>query len=172
MVFSFLKKIFGGSDDAQAAPAVEQQDVEPAAKQPREPRRNHKGRNDERSAERQNRRSQGRSKRDPNVRREPLTPHQEYHDAPSNLSPEQQKEVIDKLEFFVQHVAKSLVAFPDQISTEIVPKDNQKVILISCAKGDAGKLIGRSGKIISAIRVLVSGNAARNNLRVTVDIKD
>lgn len=171
MVFSLFKKLFGGSDEETQPVAPQQQNVEPVEQQAQEKPRPRRKSNDERSAERPSKRSQGR-KRDPNIRREPLTPHQEYHDAPSNLSPEQQQEVLDKLNGFVQFVAKSLVAFPDQISTEIVPKDNQKVILISCAKGDAGKLIGRNGKIISAIRLLVSGNAARSNLRATVDIKD
>ena len=111
-------------------------------------------------------------RRDAAPRRERQFP-REAREIPSNLSPEQKQEALDKLNAFVLHVAQSLVNFPDQVSTALINgEDSSVTIMISCAQGDAGKLIGRSGKIIASIRTLVSSNATRNGLRVTVDIQD
>lgn len=88
------------------------------------------------------------------------------------LSSEEAQEVLAKLESFVQFTAKSLVDEPDKVITRIVEKDGANVILVACAKKDTGKVIGKSGKIIAAIRILVSGSASRVGLRATVDIDE
>lgn len=88
------------------------------------------------------------------------------------ISTEEEAKVLDKLCGFVLYVAKSLVENPDEVTAEVISKDRTKVIMISCAKKDTGKIIGRSGKIIAAIRILVSGSASRMGIKATVDIVD
>jgi|LSQX01.2.fsa_nt_gb predicted RNA-binding protein YlqC (UPF0109 family) len=76
------------------------------------------------------------------------------------------------LEAFVLYVVKALVDEPDKVSLQTVEKSRINVIQIRCEKKDIGKIIGKSGKTISAIRSLVSSAAGRTGLRVTVDVLD
>ena len=88
------------------------------------------------------------------------------------LAPEEEEKVMKRLQEMVLFIAKSLVDEPEKISVELAEKEGTSVVMISCEKKDAGKLIGRNGRIIAAIRILVSGTAAKFGLKVTVDIVD
>ena len=90
----------------------------------------------------------------------------------SEPSPEEADRLMAKLQEFVLFTAKSLVDSPDEVSTQIVQKDNGYAVIISCAKKDTGKIIGKSGKIIAAIRILISGAASKIGLKATVDIDE
>ena len=96
----------------------------------------------------------------------------EASEPPSSISQEDKEKLLAKLESFVQFTARSLVDEPEQVSTRIAENDNTSVILVSCAKKDTGKVIGKSGKIIAAIRILVSGSATKAGLKATVDIDE
>ncbi len=86
---------------------------------------------------------------------------------------EQEQSVsLERLEGFVLYVVQSLVDEPDQVRVSSVDKDNQTVIQITCVKKDIGKVIGKSGKTISALRSLVSGAAGRVGQRIMVDVLD
>lgn len=76
------------------------------------------------------------------------------------------------LEAFVMYIVRALVDEPEQVNLETVEKNRVHVIQIRCLKKDIGKIIGKSGKTISAIRSLVSGAAGRIGMRVTVDVLD
>ncbi len=76
------------------------------------------------------------------------------------------------LEAFVLYVVQALVDEPGQVTLQTVEKNRINVIQIRCEKKDIGKIIGKSGKTITAIRALVSGAAGRTGLRVTVDVLD
>lgn len=79
---------------------------------------------------------------------------------------------MSALQEFVGYVVKNLVDFPDQVTMDTVEKNRLNVIRIRCAKTDIGKIIGKSGKTISALRLLVQNAAGRNGNRVTVDVLD
>jgi len=79
---------------------------------------------------------------------------------------------LDRLESFVLYVVQSLVDEPEQVRVNSVDKDHQTVIQITCVKKDIGKVIGKSGKTISALRSLVSGAAGRVGQRIMVYVLD
>ena len=76
------------------------------------------------------------------------------------------------LENFVDYIVRALVDEPDavRVSSEIGKEAN--TIKIDCKKDDIGKIIGKRGKTIMAIRSLVSGAAGRLKKRVTVEVVD
>ena len=76
------------------------------------------------------------------------------------------------LQGFVEYVVKSLVDHPEEM--EIIPEQNEDhcALRIRCHKDDRGKIIGKRGKTITAIRALVSGAAGRQHKRVSVDVLD
>lgn len=79
---------------------------------------------------------------------------------------------LQDLESFVEYVVKTLVDNPAEVSITTVDKEDGAAIQISCCKEDIGKIVGKRGKTIMAIRSLVSGAAGRQRKRVSVDVMD
>ena len=79
---------------------------------------------------------------------------------------------IRDLENFVDYVVRALVDNPEavRVSSEIGKESN--IIKIDCKKEDIGKIVGKRGKTIMAIRSLVSGAAGRLKKKVTVEVVD
>jgi len=76
------------------------------------------------------------------------------------------------LEDFVAYVSRSLVDNPEAVQVSTLEKDRLSVIQIRCEKRDIGKIVGKNGKTIAAIRLLVSGAGGRIGLRMTVEVLD
>ncbi len=68
-------------------------------------------------------------------------------------------------------LTKSLVDDPSQVSVEEVAGDRGEVVYeIRVAPGDMGKIIGRQGRVIKAIRTVVKAAAIRTGKRVSVEV--
>ncbi len=78
----------------------------------------------------------------------------------------------DSLQDFVEYVAKQLVDAPDEVSVRREENGDGCVFQINCRKDDRGKIIGKHGKTITAIRSLVSGAAGRIRQRISVEVVD
>lgn len=71
------------------------------------------------------------------------------------------------------YILRSIVDFPDEVIVdEQVKEDGFVVLMVSVNQGDMGKVIGREGKIIKAIRSLIRVVAIRENKKVSVELKD
>ncbi|MBR4125093.1 MAG: KH domain-containing protein [Victivallales bacterium] len=79
---------------------------------------------------------------------------------------------LEGLKDFVRFMACSLVDNPEQVTLTTATKNDLTIIQIHCVKKDIGKLIGKSGKTITALRTLVSSAASHARQRVTVDVMD
>ena len=79
---------------------------------------------------------------------------------------------LSDLEDFVSYVVKNLVDAPEEVKVETIVENNAKTIRISCRKNDTGKIIGKKGKTIIALRALVAGAAGRMQDRVSVEVAD
>lgn len=74
---------------------------------------------------------------------------------------------------FVDYVVRALVDEPGSVKIEVAEDDKKfKIINIHCKKADIGKIIGKNGKTIMAIRSLVAGAASRINQQLTVEVVD
>lgn len=71
---------------------------------------------------------------------------------------------------FVEYIVKNLVDNPDEVRTKEVPATNSLTIELSVEKSDIGKIIGKNGKTINAIRTLLMSVASRNGIRVSLEI--
>ena len=76
------------------------------------------------------------------------------------------------VEGFVEYVVKSLVDYPEEVVITAVDNQDSATIQIRCRKEDIGKIVGKHGKIIMAIRSLVSSAAGRQRKRISVDVLD
>ena len=66
----------------------------------------------------------------------------------------------------VEFVVRGLAGAADQVSVKTQETDNGLEISIRCHKEDMGRIIGKNGKTIGAIRHLASDAAARNQTRI------
>lgn len=72
----------------------------------------------------------------------------------------------------VESVVRPLVDHEEDL--EIFSREEEGVIIveISVNEEDAGKVIGRQGRVIKSIRTLARAAASRNDMRVEVEILD
>ena len=59
------------------------------------------------------------------------------------------------------YIARSLVDHPDEVSVTERTEDGETVFEVRVADGDMGKIIGRQGRIVKEIRVLMKAVAQR-----------
>jgi predicted RNA-binding protein YlqC (UPF0109 family) len=77
--------------------------------------------------------------------------------------------VNDLVEFLV----RALVDEPEAVSVEEFEEDDGTVVYeVTVADDDVGKIIGRSGRTVNALRTVVRAAAVRDGRRVLVDIVD
>jgi len=75
------------------------------------------------------------------------------------------------VEEFVEHYARMIVSYPDDIKVQsrIVDDTNELVILSN--RADVGKLIGKEGKMIGAIKTVISGCKAKDNTSYRINVE-
>lgn len=68
----------------------------------------------------------------------------------------------------IEFIVKNLVSNPDYVQVEEIEKERETVYTVKIADEDFGRIIGRSGKVATAIRTVVKTSAKKNNKRVFV----
>ena len=77
------------------------------------------------------------------------------------------------MEALLEYLARTLVDEPGEVSVESFEEDDGTVVLeIEVAEDDTGKVIGRGGRTISALRTVMKAAAVRHDCRVLVDVVD
>ena len=71
---------------------------------------------------------------------------------------------------FVEYVVKALVDHPDQVDVREVDGDRVVVFELRLNQTDIGKVIGKSGRTITAIRTLLTSAAAKQGKRAMLEI--
>ncbi|MGE4353089.1 MAG: KH domain-containing protein [Oscillospiraceae bacterium] len=70
------------------------------------------------------------------------------------------------------YIVQNLVDNPDQVSVTEREADSETVFEVRVADGDMGKVIGRQGRIVKEIRILMKAVAQRKGQKVSVEIMD
>ena len=70
----------------------------------------------------------------------------------------------------VEYVACSLVDDPTQVKVEQDRTGGKVRVELRVAKDDMGRVIGKSGRVANALRILLRVAAAREGKQVTLDI--
>jgi uncharacterized protein len=76
------------------------------------------------------------------------------------------------VEALLEYLARSLVDSPDEVSVESFEEDDALVLELHVADDDTGKVIGRSGRTVNAIRTVMRACGAKQGRRVLVDVLD
>ncbi len=70
----------------------------------------------------------------------------------------------------IEYVVKTLVDHPEEIRISEIEGERTIVFELRCHPDDVGKVIGKSGKTVGAIRTLLSTVAARQNRRAMLEV--
>ena len=70
------------------------------------------------------------------------------------------------------YLARELVDDPDAVRVEMEERDGALVLILHVAQEDLGKVIGRGGRIVRALRTIMRATAVREGQRVLVEIAE
>ncbi|CEM62748.1 KH domain-containing protein [Treponema phagedenis] len=72
----------------------------------------------------------------------------------------------------VEYIAKSLVDDPSAVQVTRTEEENLVVLQLRVAENDVGKVIGKNGRIVKALRTLLSASAGNARTRYSLEILD
>ena len=79
---------------------------------------------------------------------------------------------MSQLRDVVEIVARALADDPQKVRVTEVEHGGTTLLEVVVAPADVGKLIGRQGRTIAAMRTLVGAAAERQRRKVTVEVRD
>jgi predicted RNA-binding protein YlqC (UPF0109 family) len=74
------------------------------------------------------------------------------------------------MQAFLEYVVKGLVAHPDEVTVTPVAREGMTIFELRLNPSDVGKIIGRQGQTINAIRSLLLAGSAKQGLRCSLEI--
>ena len=77
-----------------------------------------------------------------------------------------------QLKSLLLFLARSLVDEPEEVEVEGRETDSRVDLTLRVAQGDMGKVIGRGGRIVKAIRTVMKAASVKEGKRVNVEIAD
>ena len=70
----------------------------------------------------------------------------------------------------VEFIAKSLVDDPSQVYVSEIEGENSVILELRVGPEDMGRIIGKGGRTVNAIRTLIRVLAAKQGKRVTLEV--
>ncbi|MDY0116148.1 MAG: KH domain-containing protein [Sulfurimonadaceae bacterium] len=72
---------------------------------------------------------------------------------------------------FVAQFAKLIASYPEDISVNTKESDEVIEIILHANQADVGKLIGKEGKMIGAIKTVISGCKAKDGKSYRINVE-
>jgi predicted RNA-binding protein YlqC (UPF0109 family) len=74
------------------------------------------------------------------------------------------------VEGLIEYIAKALVDKPDQVELRITDAEGAKTFELKVAPEDVGKVIGRDGRTVNALRTLLAAAALKKGIKARLEI--
>jgi uncharacterized protein len=74
------------------------------------------------------------------------------------------------MQSFLEYIVKGLVQHPDEVNVTPVERNGMTIYELRMNGSDVGRVIGRQGMTINAIRSLLTAGSARKGIRCTLEI--
>ena len=74
------------------------------------------------------------------------------------------------MQAFLEYVVKGLVSHPEDVKVTPVPREGTTIYELRLNPDDVGKVIGRQGMTINAIRSLLLVGSAKKGMRCSLEI--
>jgi predicted RNA-binding protein YlqC (UPF0109 family) len=78
--------------------------------------------------------------------------------------------MTDSLRDLIEYLTQALVDKPDEVEVVEVSGEKTTVYELRVGEGDLGKVIGKHGRTIRAIRTVLSAAATKQNKRAVLEI--
>ena len=72
----------------------------------------------------------------------------------------------------IETIAKSLVDEPNEVQITEINGDKTIIFELRCSAKDVGKIIGKSGKTVGAIRTILSSMASKQGRKAMLEVVD
>ncbi len=72
---------------------------------------------------------------------------------------------------FVRDFSRLIAAYPDDIHVEAIEGESMTEIILHANQADVGKLIGKEGKMIGAIKTVISGCKAKDGKSYRINVE-
>jgi predicted RNA-binding protein YlqC (UPF0109 family) len=76
------------------------------------------------------------------------------------------------LEEFVKTIAQHLVEQPEEVVVEATQEEERDFYLVFVASEDLGRVIGKDGRNVKAMRTLLTAVSARNGRRAVLEVSN
>lgn len=73
---------------------------------------------------------------------------------------------------FIENTVKEMADYPDQVRISEVSGKHVSIYELRCHEQDVGRVIGKNGSTIAAVRVLLGVLAAKQDRRVILEVVD
>ena len=93
-------------------------------------------------------------------------------DFDDEVAPEGNRVVGARARNAVEHIARHLVDDPDGVFVDANERRDNVALLIHASPGDLGRIIGKRGRVIQAVRQLARAAGSTEGVRVTVDVAE
>lgn len=70
----------------------------------------------------------------------------------------------------VEYMVKSLVDEPEMVEVTEISAESSVIVEVRVADEDTGRIIGRKGRVINALRTIVQSLGAKEGKRVTLEV--
>lgn len=96
----------------------------------------------------------------------------ERDDYEDEIAPEGNRIAGGRTRAVVEHVARSIVDDADAVRVDTQEGADRISLMIHAAPDDMGRLIGRRGRVIQAIRQVARATGSLEDVQVEVDVAD
>jgi len=94
----------------------------------------------------------------------------EDDDLDDEIAPEGNRIVGARAQAVVEHVTRHVADDPDAIEVEVEERRGEIALLVHANPSDMGRLIGKRGRVIQALRQLVRAAGAAEGVKANVDV--
>ena len=72
----------------------------------------------------------------------------------------------------IKYVIGTFAEKPEEIDYDVVENGKDVTVTVTLSDSDMGKVIGRQGKIVKALRTLVRAGSLKENKKYNIEIKE
>ena len=91
-------------------------------------------------------------------------------DYDDEIAPEGNRIIGARPRAVVEHVTRSIAEEPDAVEVDVTERRDDVQLLVHASPGDMGRLIGKRGRVIQALRQVVRAAGAAEGIKANVDV--
>jgi predicted RNA-binding protein YlqC (UPF0109 family) len=91
-------------------------------------------------------------------------------DYEDEIAPEGNRILGGRAKAVVEHVTRSIAEMPEAVDVDAVERRGEVSLLVHADQSDMGRLIGKRGRVIQALRQLTRAAGAAEGIKASVDV--